>query len=179
MVARSRTAALVTLSLVGLGGFVSSAAVAPGDRVPAPVERVHRYYIEGPSADYVSDSGSVGQLPMLIWEPGDVDQTAVVEVSFVYRTVGRGPFEMTVRAGDPDADPGDDGTGGQVAVRPRGFALAPVPRRTPMTVRFIVPALSSGQRYGLRVGVNSVFPDRGRNLIRTSKMLVTVELTAR
>ena len=181
MVTRSRTAALVALTLVGLGGFVASAAVAPGDRVPAPVERVHRYYIEGPSADYEFDSGGIGEVRPVTWTvPEDGDQMAVVEVSFEYRTIGRGPFVVSMRVGDPDADPGDDGTGGQVAVRPDRLELAPAPRRTTTTVRFLVPALEAGQRYEARVGVNSVFPGgSARNLIRTRKVLVTVELTPR
>jgi len=181
MVMRSRTAAVVALTLVGFGGFVASAAVAPGDQVPAPVERVHRYYVEGPSADYEYDSGGIGEVRPVTWTvPEDGDRLAVVEVSFEYRTIGRGPFVVTMRVGDPDADPGDDGTGGQVAVRPQQLELSPAPHRTATTVRYLVPALEAGQRYGARVGVNSVFPGgNGHNLIRTRKVLVTVELTPR
>ncbi len=179
MVTRSRMRALLALTLVGLGGFVASAAVAPGDRVPAPVEHVHRYYIEGPSADYEGDSGGIGGVRPVTWTvPEDGNRMAVVVVSFEYRTIGRGPFFVTTGVGDPDADPGDDGTGGQVAVRPEQLELAPAPRRTTTTVRFLVPGLEAGERYEARVGVNSVFPGgNGHNLIRTRKVLVTVELT--
>ena len=181
MVTRSRTAALVALTLVGLGGFVASAAVAPGDRVPAPVERVTRYYFEGPSAAYEGDSGVIGGIRPVTWRtPEDGDQTAVVEVSFVYRTKGSGPFNVGVGVSDPTVDPGDDGDAGDALIRPQQFELAPSPHQTATTVRFLVPELVAGTLYEASVGVNSVFPGgAGHNLIRTSKVLVTVELTSR
>ncbi len=173
--------AVVTLALLGPGTMVASAAVAPGDRAPASVERVHRYYPAGPSADYSGDSGSLASGPPLTFRVPDVsDLMAVVEVSFEYRTKGTGPFRIGNSVGDPEADPGDDGTGGDVTVRPQEFELAPAPRPTTTTVRFVVPVLSAGQRYATEVGVNSVFArDNHDNIIRTRKMLVTVELTAR
>lgn len=172
---------LVALTLVGLGGFVASAAVAPGDRVPAPVERVHRYYVVGPSAEYEGDSGGIGSVgPVTLRVPEDGERAAVVQVSFEYRTKGRGPFEISVGVGDPTVDPGDDGTGGDVTVRPQSLELAPAPRRTATTVRFLVPVLDAGELYEADVGVNSVFAGaNGSNVIRTRKMLVTVELTSR
>lgn len=182
MITRSRSTALLTVGLLGLGGFVASNAIAPGDpAVPAPVEQVHRYYGQGPTAIYEGDSGGIGSIvPLTLQVPSDGDRSAVVEVTFEYRTKGRGPFVADVSVRDPDVDPGDDGQGGRVAVRPEERALAPAPRRTTATVRFVVPSVAAGGVYATGFGVNSVFPGlRGRNEIRTRKVLVTVELTPR
>ena len=64
---------------------------------PAQVERVHRYYRTGPSAEYHGDSGAIGQVRPLRFETtGGTPKVAVAEASFGYRTRGAGPFVVTI-----------------------------------------------------------------------------------
>ena len=135
------------------------------------VDRVQRFYTVGPWAEY-TDFGQIGAVTPLRWETsGLATQTGVVEVSFQYRTRGRGPFVVTFTV----REVGGPGT----TIRPGAFTIAPASKRAVTSVRFVVPQLSSGHTYEGEVGVNSVPPDGGVgiNKITTSKAVVTVELT--
>jgi hypothetical protein len=93
--------------------------------------------------------------------------TAVVTMSFDYRTRGGGPFITTL---------GVKHSGAKVPVQPGHMALAPSSTLTATTVRSVVPDLAPGETYKFFVGVNSAFAARGHNSISTSKMVVTVDI---
>ncbi|NYJ00437.1 hypothetical protein HNR19_001135 [Nocardioides thalensis] len=176
MLTRRRLAAFVVLLLVGSGVLVGSAAigVATKERNPATVQRVAQFYPVGPSAEYHGDSGSLGGPDPLVWRsPGEGDRAAVIEVSFQYRTKGEGPFVVSAGIGY------EDGTenGYDAVVRPGELRLAPAPDGASATVRFFAPSVAGDRTHETHVGVNSVFPGRGTNLVATRKMLVTIELT--
>ena len=169
---RARIVLVALAPLLTCGGLVAVAATRAEQpaEVPAPVERVHRYYAAGPSAEYSGDSGGLATVAPMRWTvpAGGPTTDGVVEVSFRYRTKGDGPFVI-------DLGVREDG-GPRAVVRPDELALAPVPGGTSTTVRFLVPDLASGHTYEAFLGVNSVPPDRGVNRIRTSKVLVTVDM---
>lgn len=155
-----------------VGGLTGSQAAAPRLAVSeaAPVDRAHRYYLVGPGADYDGDSGGIGQVEPLAFEvPGEGPHVGVVEVSFEYRTEGAGPFVVTLGL--------EDGDGHDVTVRPERLSLAKASHRGSTTVRFLAPGLDGGATYKAYVGVNSVFSGGPPNVIRTRKVLVTVELS--
>lgn len=152
--------------------FTGSAAVVPGQQaaVPTSVQRVVRYYAEGPSADYDGDAGSIGTVgPVVLTVSGEAVSTGVVEVSFQYRTRGPGPFVVNLGVREVD--------GPRATVRPDELTLAPAVDGASTTVRFLVPALAGGSTYEVHLGVNSVFRGRGVNRVSTRKVLVTVELS--
>lgn len=168
---RHRLAVLSALALAVLAGFTASQAFAgdPTPTVPAPVERVEQFYAAGPSAEYGGDSGSIGSVDPLVWQiEGAVAQTAVIEASFQYKTVGTGPFVVTLGVREVG--------GTSVAGHPERLTLAPAPDGATTTTRFLVAGLQPGQSYKAFVGVNSVF-GQGHNKVATRKMLVTVELS--
>ncbi len=165
----------VGLLVVGalVGGLTSSQAAEPRLAVSeaAPVDRAHRYYLEGPTAEYDGDAGAIGQVDPLAFEvPGEGPHVGVIEVSFEYRTEGAGPFVATLGIGDSDDH--------DVTVRPERLSLAKAPDRATATVRFLAPVLDGGATYKAYVGVNSAFPSGPPNVIRTRKVLVTVEMSA-
>lgn len=166
-----RLAGVLALTLTGLGGFAASAATGPSTKDPVPVQRVQRYYGTGPSADYSGDSGGIGQVrPLRFAVPEGATSTGVVEVSFQYRTKGKGPF--VVHAGLEQVG------GGDLVSRPDELALAPAPEPTSTTVRFLTPDIEGGHTYRVFVGVNSFFTSAGAgNHISTRRMVVTVELS--
>ena len=168
---RRRLAALSVLALATAAGFSASQAVAdgPAPSVPAPVERVEQYYVTGPSADYAVDTGAIGTVDPVVWDlPGDAARSAVVEASFQYRTIGAGPFVVTLRVHQ---------VGGETpAVEPAQLTLAPAPDGDTTSVRFLVPDVPGGHTYKAFVSVNS-HPTPGHNRIATRKLLVTVELS--
>lgn len=171
MIAR-RLIPVVALAVAGLGGFVASEATQAADRVKAPsgVERVHRFHPVGPSAEYEGDSGGIGVVNPLRFEVADEGaRTAVLEISFRYRTRGPGPF--VIRAGLEQVG------GPDLTSLPNELGLPPAPEGDTAAVRFLVRDVAAGQRYDAEVGVNSVFPGRGTNRITTRKMLLTVELS--
>lgn len=168
---RRRVAVLTALALAVLAGFTASQAFAgdPTPSVPAPVERVEQFYPAGPSAEYGGDSGSIGAVDPVVWQAAaDTAQTAVIEVSFQYRTVGPGPFVVYVGVHQV--------SGARAVSQPGELSLAPAPDSTATTVRFLVPDLAAGPTYKAYVGVNSSTAG-GHNKIVTRKMLVTVELS--
>jgi hypothetical protein len=175
MTPRRRVAALAALTLLaGSGGFAAAAATtAAGDRpqVPRAVVRVHDYLTPGPSAEYGSDWGSIGEARALAWRAPAATGSAVVEASFQYRTHGPGPFTLSVGVREVG--------GPRVAVRPTSLVLAPAPDGAATTVRFLAPRLPGGQTYEAQLGVNSTPPPGGRNKIATRKVLLTVDSTAR
>lgn len=162
---------VVVIGLVAGGGVAAAVLVTPkAVQVPAPVERVQRFHAVGPSAEYSGDTGGIGSVRPLIFDVGgDVEQTAVVEVSFRYRTRGDGPFTagITLRGAD-DSRP---------LVRPSEVELGPAPDGDWTTLRFLAPAIDPGSSYRTYFEVNSVFAGRGSNVIKTAKVLVTVELS--
>lgn len=172
MVTRRRLLLPVLLLLVGSGGFVTAAALTAERAVkqPTPVERVHRYYLAGPSAVYDGDSGGIGQVQPLRFETvGGTSRVGVVEASFGYRTRGTGPFVVTLgvrEAGGP-----------RVTVRPEQLVLAPAPEGGATTVRFLAPDLAGDTTYEAFLGVNSVFAGTGRNAVHTRRVVLTVELS--
>jgi len=132
------------------------------------VERVQRFYLAGPTADYSGDSGGIGTVAPLVWtQSSDEPATAVVELSFQYRTRGQGPFVVDLGVREVD--------GKRTVVRPEELTLAPAPEGSTTTVRFLVPHLASGRTYEAQIGVNSVFPAKGVNRIGTRKVVLTVE----
>ena len=164
-----RLAGAVALTLAGLGGFAASAATSPAQD-PTPVDRVQRYYGTGPYAEYSGDSGGLGQVrPLRFVVPEGPTKTAVIEVSFQYRTKGVGPFVVTGGI--------EQVGGGDLVSRPDELALAPAARPDSTTVRYLTRGVEGGHTYRVFVGVNSGFPARGVNRILTRRMLVTVELT--
>jgi hypothetical protein len=170
-VIRRRLVVLSALAVATLAGFSASQAVAddPTPSVPAPVERVEQYYAVGPSAEYGGDSGAIGVVPPMVWEvPGDAGATGVIEVSFQYRTVGSGPFVVSLGVRQVG--------GARVVSQPDQLTLAPAPDSGATTVRFLVPDLAAGQAYKAFVGVNSSAAG-GHNKVTTRKMLVTAEVS--
>lgn len=173
MTTRRRLATLVALTLAGSGGFAAAAATAADDppQVPAAVERVHRFYKAGPSAEYGSDWGGIGVVHPLAWRsPEGAAGSAIIEASFQYRTHGAGPFQLSVgvkQVGGP-----------RVTVRPDHLLLAPAPDGGATTVRFLVADLAGGQDYQAFLGVNSTPPAHGHNKISTRKVVLTVDHTA-
>lgn len=169
MSTRRRVAALVAFVLVGSGGFAAAQALSPRGtpEQPAPVARVSRFYLAGPSAEYGSDYGGIGEVRPLRLQAVGTGHETVVTASFTYRTRGEGPFVMNAWL---EGAPGTD-----IRVRPGEVALAPSPLRTTTTVRFLAPDLEDGQTYRVHLGVNSQMADHGRNVVRTSKVLLTVE----
>src|SRR5689334_9079666 len=98
MTPRRSLVALAALTCVGTGGVVAASAL-PGHepRTPSPVERVHRFYRAGPTAEYSGDTGSIGVVRPLRFAVTEAEpQTGVVETSFSYRTRGAGPFTMSL-----------------------------------------------------------------------------------
>ncbi len=171
MAYRRRIAALVALNVIGLS-VVAAAAVGsePDDPVlePTSVQRVQRFYSDGPHAYYEDDVGNLGGVPALEWvTPGDGTAAAVIEISFQYRTRGQGPFYLTFGVREVGGPP--------VTVRPTKFSLAPAAGRQTATVRFLAPDLESGQAYAASVGVNSVAVVGSVNRVDTRKVLMTVE----
>lgn len=168
---RRRLVLLFVLLLATVAGFTASQALAdnPTPAVPSPVERVEAFYAIGPSADYAVDTGAIGTVDPVVWDlPGDAARSAVVEASFQYRTIGAGPFVVTLRVHQ---------VGGETpAVEPAQLTLAPAPDGDSTSVRFLVPDLPGGHTYKAFVSVNS-HPTPAHNRIATRKLLVTVELS--
>ncbi|MBB6628236.1 hypothetical protein H5V45_12985 [Nocardioides sp. KIGAM211] len=175
MKTRSGLVAAVALALVGGGGYAAAATLAADDApaVPAAVERVHAYYRAGPSAEYDGDSGGIGEVrPLRFVVPEGGSRVGVAELSFHYRTRGAGPFYVSVNIGD--------GADTNLTVRPDEQFLAPAPDGGTATVRFLPPELAGGDTYAAYPAVNSAFPGGARkNVIRTNKVLLTVDLTPR
>jgi hypothetical protein len=169
MVTRTRFLVLVLVATLGSTGIaVASTVEQQAVQQPAQVERVHRFYRTGPSAEYHGDAGGIGQVRPLRFETtGGAPRVAVAEASFGYRTRGAGPFVVTLRIGEVD--------GPQVTVRPEELELAPAPDGAATTVRFLAPELAAGATYEAHLGVNSVFARR--NTIHTRGVVLTIELS--
>ena len=169
---RRRTLALSAATAVTAAAvFASGAAIGVGRsaEVPSPVQRVQRYYLEGPSAVYSGDAGGIGEVsPIVVSLPDGGDRSAVVTMSFAYRTHGDGPFITTL---------GVKHAGAKVAVQPSRLTLAPAPTTDTATVRALVPGLAPNETYKFFIGVNSVFGGPGGNAIRTHKVVVTIDVS--
>ncbi|WP_182525023.1 hypothetical protein [Nocardioides dongkuii] len=170
---------LAVASSLVLGG-AAVAGVLPGpapttaDPTPAAVERAHGYLREGPAATYGSDYGAIAEVdPVVVEVPDEAGRyDAVVTVSFAYRTKGPGPFAAAVAV----REAGTSGDG--LTVRPGTLPLAPA-RRGTATLRFLVGGLTAGTSYDVLPSVSSTSAGRWRNVVRTTKVLVTVDLTPR
>ena len=169
--AKRLAVALVSGALLSTGGVATAAVLRadPPPKQPAAVERVSQYTRLGPSATYGSDYGGIGEAKPLVFDVTQPDaQTGVVEASFSYRTRGPGPFTMALRVKAVGGDP--------VAVRPGAVVLASAPDGDVSVARFLVRDLQPGVTYEAHLGVNSRTVQGGQNVIRTKKVLLTVDL---
>jgi len=169
-------AVLATVLAVAGAAVGATGALTGTDRaaVPTEVVRVSAYYPAGPSAEYGSDYGGIGEVdPVRFRVPdGGASYDAVVTVSLQYRAHGGGPFTFGLRV--------EDAAGKPVGARPQGLRLAPAAPPAGTTLRFLVRGLAPGSVYDAAIGVNSAFQTGGgRSVVTTSKVLVTVDLSPR
>lgn len=167
-------ASSLVLGGAAVAGVLPSAAPTTADPTPAAVERAHGYLREGPGATYGTDYIGVSEVdPVVVAVPDGAGRyDAVVTVSFAYRTKGPGSFSAELGVSETGA------SGRGLTVRPGTLPLESA-RRGTATLRFLVSGLEAGTSYDLLPGVGSTLARRGENVVRTTRVLVTAELTPR
>jgi hypothetical protein len=167
---RSRTL-VVALLLLLLAGTATAYAAATRSHAPVTVVRVTQHWGQGPSAEYGSDYGGIGEVHPLTFTVPDAATAydAVITIGLQYSTHGPGDFVVDTLLRLPHF-------GKVVTTRPAQLRLARLDEPTSTTVRFLARDLPAGTTYEVSPTVNS-HPSSRPNRIVTSRVVLTVDLT--
>jgi hypothetical protein len=167
------------VAVVVIGGAVlADAAVRShtSDRVTGPATgliRTTKSWDVGPSAEYGSDFGSIGEVhPLRLTLPSGSTYDAVVIVALDYRTSpspDRFVARLVVREGER--------FGPIIASDPKGRPLAVSTSRSSATLMFQLTGLQGGTEYWFMPSVNVLHRDTNAS-ITTTDVLAVVDATA-
>jgi hypothetical protein len=160
------------------GAWVVAAAgssrrdVSPSTPLTSGIMRATRSYWAGPSADYESDSGSIGLVtPLHLSFPSGASYDVVVTVSLDYHTSADDRFVvgLSVRR--------DSEFGHRVSVTPPQRTISASTVRTSSTATFRLSAVQGGHEYLFSPTVNVSERVGNRSSISSSRVLLVVDAT--
>ena len=175
-------AALAVGTAVAVGGAAASVVGASDDRRAAadgsararPVSGLERFYAEGPRVDCDAEGCGMGLRQVAFTVPsgaGRATYDAVVEVTFEHVSRGSGRHLLGARY---------QRVGGQALTSgaPGEYVVASSAEPATQTLRFLLRELDGGGDYVLELGARTTRRQDGATTVfRTSKLLVTVQLT--
>jgi len=170
---RTQTTIAVVAVTATLSGCLAAEGTGQAEQKAVPgaeVARATRYYGIGPSAEYGSDFGSIGEVSQLrISSPSGTTFDVVVTISMDYRTSADDTFVVgaLVRR--------DDRFGPVVDARPEERVDAAATTETSSTTVFLIDAMAGGHDYFFSPVVNVSDRTGNRASIRTRHVIFVVD----